>query len=270
MSNYSSPYLDSNPLTSSPVASSRNTATSGTLNYHHSSTNWNGISEDSSPATNSSSNSTNNNSNSNKTAVTPFQTYPKRDGITIDASLGKTDLMGLDMSGFRIKRLPIELFHFGFMMELRLANNFLTNLPSEIGLLRTLTSLDLSNNQLTSLPRELAKLTNLTELLVYNNQLTQLPSEFGYLYQCQTLGIEGNPIMEPILSILHSQGSSYIIPFLRDHMISKHWRLVQVIILITNLFIIFTSLQILIPRWKDFGTLWTSTLTWILATHSPC
>ena len=59
------------------------------------------------------------------------------------------------------------------------------------------------------------------ELLVYNNQLTLLPSELGYLYQCQTLGIEGNPIMEPILSILHSQGSSYIIPFLRDHMISK-------------------------------------------------
>lgn len=209
MSNYSSsPYLDLNSISSSPVTSNRPNYQSGG--------NWNGIIDD------SSSNSSNNSSSSSKnSAVTPFQTYPKRDGITIDASIGKTDLMGLDMSGFRIKKLPIELFHFGFMMELRLANNFLTTLPSEIGLLRTLTSLDLSNNQLTVLPRELSKLTNLTELLLYNNQLTLLPSELGYLYQCQTLGIEGNPIMEPILSILHSQGSSYVIPFLRDHMISK-------------------------------------------------
>ena len=213
MSNYSSPYLDMNSLSSSPGAAGRNAG--GGTSYHHSPNNWNGIIDDS-----ASTSSTGNSSTSSKTAVTPFQTYPKRDGITIDASLGKTDLMGLDMSCFRIKKLPIELFHFGFMTELRLANNFLTNLPAEIGLLRTLTSLDLSNNQLTSLPRDLSKLTNLTELLVYNNQLTQLPSELGYLYPCQTLGIEGNPIMEPILSILHSQGSSYVIPFLRDHMIS--------------------------------------------------
>lgn len=220
MSNYSSPYLDLNSLTSSPVASSRNPTTANSnsnSNYHQK---WGGIIEDSSSS--ASANSNTSSTGVKSATVTPFQTYPKRDGITIDASLGKTDLMGLDMSGFRIKRLPIELFHFGFMMELRLANNFLTNLPAEIGLLRTLTSLDLSNNQLSSLPRELSKLTNLTELLLYNNQLTQLPSEFGYLYQCQTLGIEGNPIMEPILSIMHSQGSSYIIPFLRDHMISKN------------------------------------------------
>lgn len=219
MSNYSSPYLDS--LSGSP--SQRTLFNSPNLWNTEDQTSTNHL------TTNTTSNSNNNNnvsptiSNSGKSSntVTPFQTYPKRDGITIDTSLGKTDLMGLDMSGFRIKKLPIELFQFGFLLELRLSNNFLSVIPPEIGLLKTLTSLDLSNNQISSLPRELSKLTCLTELLLYNNQLTLLPPELGYLYQCQTLGIEGNPIMEPILSILHSQGSSFIIPFLRDHMISK-------------------------------------------------
>lgn len=192
MSNYS-PYLDAGSLNSSPVSSQR-----------VSTANW-AAGEDA----------------SSKQQVAPVQTYPKRDGIVIDTSLGKSEMTGLDMSGFRIKRLPMELFNFGFLTELRLSGNFLSSIPPEICLLRTLTSLDLSNNQLSNLPRELSKLTNLTELLLYNNQLTVLPAEFGYLYQLQSFGLEGNPIMEPILSVLHSQGALMVIPFLRDHMISK-------------------------------------------------
>lgn len=211
MSNYS-PYLDINSLSGSPVATQRGTGT------YHSPTNtspsaaWNGLSDDlsNSPA-----------SNNSGSSVKPYQTFPKRDGINIDNTLSKSEITGLDMSGFRIKRLPLELFQFGFIMELRLSNNYLTSIPPEIGLLRTLTSLDLSNNQLTAVPRELSKLTNITELLLYNNQLTALPAELGYLYQCQNLGIEGNPIMEPILSVMLNQGTNTIIPFLRDHMISK-------------------------------------------------
>jgi Leucine-rich repeat (LRR) protein len=212
MSNYSSPYLDVNSLSGSPVGPMRNPPGYSTGG----STTWNGINEEASGSPNTSSKSS--------SKVVPYQTYPKRDGITIDTSLSKSDLVGLDMSGFRIKRLPIELFHFGFLQELRLANNLLTVLPPEIGLLGTLTSLDLSNNQLSAVPRELSKLTGLNELLLYNNQLTVLPAELGYLYQVQTFGLEGNPIMEPILSVMHSQGSAMVIPFLRDHMISKTQR----------------------------------------------
>lgn len=215
MSNYS-PYLDINSLSGSPVATQRGT---GTGAYHSPtnpspSTTWNGVIDESNNSPSS------NNSNSTKT-VTPYQTYTKRDGINIDSTINKSEMIGLDMSGFRIKKLPLELFQFNFIMELRLANNFLTSIPPEIGLLRTLTSLDLSNNQLTVIPRELSKLTNLTELLLYNNQLTLLPAELGYLYQCQSFGIEGNPIMEPILSVMMNQGTNLVIPFLRDHMISK-------------------------------------------------
>lgn len=210
MSNYS-PYLDLNSLSGSPVASNRGMG----IPYHSPSNssisaNWNSVMDESGTSPNSSSGK----------SVTPYQTYPKRDGINIDTTLSKSEVNGLDMSGFRIKRIPVELFNFGFIMELRLSNNFLTSIPAEISLLRTLSSLDLSNNQLTTIPRELSKLTNLTELLLYNNQLTLLPPELGYLYQCQTLGLEGNPIMEPILSVMLNQGTSTVIPFLRDHMIS--------------------------------------------------
>lgn len=152
-----------------------------------------------------------------------YQSYAKRDGIVIDNSLSETQMNGLDMSGFRIKKIPFDLFHFGFLSELRLANNLLTLVPVEMGLLRTLTCLDLSNNQLTSVPRELGKLTNLTHFYLFNNQITMLPSEFGYLYQIEDIGLEGNPIAEPLASIMHNQGSIMVIPFLRDHMISKKY-----------------------------------------------
>ena len=211
-SNYS-PYLETNSISSSPILN--RTGTGGNTANTYTGSPWTGTANEDSIGSNSPTSIT------SKSTVAPFQTYPKRDGITIDTSLNKSDLMGLDMSGFRIKRLPLELFRFGFLMELRLANNYLTTLPPEIGLLRTLASLDLSNNLLTVLPRELSKLTNLTELLVYNNQLTLLPAELGYLYQLQSFGLEGNPIMEPILSVMHSQGSLMVIPFLRDQMISK-------------------------------------------------
>jgi len=150
-----------------------------------------------------------------------YQAYAKRDGIIIDSSLSETQMNGLDMSGFRIKKIPFELFQFGFLSELRLANNLLTSVPVEMGLLRTLTCLDLSNNQLTSIPRELGKLTNLTHFYLFNNQIALLPSELGYLYQVEDFGLEGNPIGEPISSVMHGQGSIMVIPFLRDHMISK-------------------------------------------------
>lgn len=212
-----------NSISGSPVAPQR-VAPSGGVSYHSTtnSISWNGTIDESN-------NSPSSTGSSVGKPVTPYQTYPKRDGITIDTSLSKSDMNGLDMSGFRIKRLPLELFQFGFIMELRLANNFLTVIPPEISLLRTLTSLDLSNNQLTSIPRELSKLTNLTELLMYNNQLTMLPAELGYLHQCQNLGIEGNPIMEPILSVMLNQGANTIIPFLRDHMISTTYCGIQCI-----------------------------------------
>jgi len=132
----------------------------------------------------------------------------------------KSDLNGLDMSGFRTKNLPLGLFQFSFLSELRLANNFITRIPSQIGNLKNLQFLDLSNNQIGELPREFGWLTNLKELLLFNNHIQDLPAEMGFLFQLENLGLDGNPIInEAILTVLHSQGPMAIIPFLRDHMI---------------------------------------------------
>lgn len=135
----------------------------------------------------------------------------------------RTEMIGLDMSQTGIRTLSTGLFNFTFITELRLANNLLKVIPSSIGQLLNLVHLDLSNNQIEDLPKEIGWLTDLKDLFLYNNQLPDLPPEMGYLYQLENLGLDGNPITnEAILSVLHSQGPSQVIPFLRDHIICTH------------------------------------------------
>lgn len=134
----------------------------------------------------------------------------------------RTEMIGLDMSQTGIRSLSTGLFNFTFISELRLSNNLLKTIPSSIGQLVNLVHLDLSNNQIDELPKEIGWLTDLKDLFLYNNQLPDLPPEMGYLYQLENLGLDGNPITnEAILSVLHSQGPSHVIPFLRDHIICK-------------------------------------------------
>lgn len=140
----------------------------------------------------------------------------------IDPTIQKGELTGLDMSGVRIRRFPEELLRFCFIAELRLADNFITELPREIASMRTLMYLDLSNNQLQMLPGELGKLTCLREILLYNNLLTVVPPELGFLYLLEYLGLDGNPIMDPtIQQLVHAQNSPGIISYLRDHCLSN-------------------------------------------------
>lgn len=132
----------------------------------------------------------------------------------------KTDMVGLDMSTTGIRCLSLGVFNFGFITELRLANNLLKVIPPAVSHLSSLVHLDLSNNQIEELPREIGWLTDLKDLFLYNNQLRDLPAEMGYLFQMENLGLDGNPISnEAVLSVLHSQGPIGVIPFLRDHII---------------------------------------------------
>lgn len=158
----------------------------------------------------------------------------KRSGetATIDPH-NKTEMIGLDMSTSGIRTLSPGLFNFGFLTELRLANNLLKKIPAGISGLGSLVHLDLSNNQIVELPKEIGWLTDLKDLFLYNNQLQDLPPEMGYLFQLDNLGLDGNPISnEAILTVLHSQGPLAVIPFLRDHIICTcrapgacaHWR----------------------------------------------
>jgi Leucine-rich repeat (LRR) protein len=141
--------------------------------------------------------------------------------VQIDPSFEQSELLGLDLSNIKLRSLPVGLFSFDSLFELRLNGNMLSRIPPQIAQLKNLVVLDLSDNALVVVPREIGKLVNLQELLLYNNQLTSLPPEMGYLYQLENLGIDGNPLQEPLPTLSHAQGSTSIITYLREHVLSK-------------------------------------------------
>ncbi|ORX90110.1 hypothetical protein K493DRAFT_288487 [Basidiobolus meristosporus CBS 931.73] len=123
----------------------------------------------------------------------------------------------LDIGGMGLKNLSLELFSYQFLTTLYLNHNNLTFLTPEIRRLRSLTHLDISGNKLTSIPAELGFLINLKELFMFDNLLETLPPQLGTLYQLENLGLEGNPIKEPFMSILYKDGISELIAYLRDN-----------------------------------------------------
>lgn len=122
----------------------------------------------------------------------------------------------LDMGGMMINQLHPGAFAYKFLTALYLNHNNLTTLPPMISQLQRLTVLNLTGNKLTSLPVELGLVVSLKELLLYDNQLTFIPPEYGQLYQLEMLGLEGNPISEPIASMIIEKGTSVVIKYLRD------------------------------------------------------
>ncbi|KAJ3325959.1 Glucose-repressible alcohol dehydrogenase transcriptional effector [Boothiomyces sp. JEL0866] len=122
----------------------------------------------------------------------------------------------LDMGGMMINNLNSGLFAYKFLTALYLNHNNLTILPPEISKLSCLTHLNLTGNKLTVLPVELGLVVTLKELLLFDNQIQYIPQEFGQLYQLELLGLEGNPIGEPINSMINDVGTRDVIIYLRD------------------------------------------------------
>jgi CCR4-NOT transcription complex subunit 6 len=122
----------------------------------------------------------------------------------------------LDMGGMMINHINNGLFSYKFLTALYLNHNNLTSLPIAISQLEHLTVLNLTGNQLTSLPAELGLVVSLKELLLFDNQLTFIPPEFGQLYQLELLGLEGNPMSEPLGSMINEKGTPAVIKYLRD------------------------------------------------------
>ncbi|KXS21619.1 hypothetical protein M427DRAFT_51039 [Gonapodya prolifera JEL478] len=123
----------------------------------------------------------------------------------------------LDLGGMAIRNLSKELFRYTFLTVLYINHNSLASLPSQISQLRHLVQLDVSGNKLTTLPPELGLVVSLKELLAFDNQISTLPPEIGFLYQLENLGLEGNPIQEPLLSIMQKEGTSAVTSYLRDN-----------------------------------------------------
>lgn len=59
-------------------------------------------------------------------------------------------------------------------------------------------------------------LVQLKDLLLFDNGITVLPNELGTLYQVENLGLEGNPLQEPLKGMLQKEGSQAVIGYLRD------------------------------------------------------
>jgi CCR4-NOT transcription complex subunit 6 len=135
---------------------------------------------------------------------------------TLNGTQADGEWSTLDLGGMLIQNLSKELFRYNFLTTLYINHNQLSTIPSAISQLRALTKLDASGNRLTTLPPEIGLLSNLKELLLFDNQLSILPPELGTLYQLENLGLEGNPIQDPVLSIFQKEGTTGVIQHLRD------------------------------------------------------
>jgi CCR4-NOT transcription complex subunit 6 len=139
----------------------------------------------------------------------------------------------LDCSGVGINCFNREVWRFTFLTCIYLNNNRLTALPKEIGLLKGLTRLDVSSNQLTSIPPQLGMLTNLKEFLLFDNDIQTLPNELGTLYQLELLGLEGNPLADPLRGVFLKDGTQGLISYLLDTKdlgrgpIERDWKQIQ-------------------------------------------
>lgn len=122
----------------------------------------------------------------------------------------------LDLGGMMINNLHIGLFSYQFLTGLYLNHNYLTTIPSAISKLQNLTILNLTGNRLTVLPPDLGLVVSLKELLLFDNQLTFIPPEFGQLFQLELLGLDGNPMSEPINSMINEKGTQAVVQYLRD------------------------------------------------------
>ena len=129
----------------------------------------------------------------------------------------RQDWLALDFSGQGLRAMSNALFKYSFLDKLYINHNKLTKLPSAIGRLKLLTLLDASSNNLVGLPVEIGMLTNLRQLYLFDNQITNVPPEFGTLYQLETLGIEGNPLSEPLKQIMMKDGTKTLIVYLREN-----------------------------------------------------
>jgi CCR4-NOT transcription complex subunit 6 len=122
----------------------------------------------------------------------------------------------LDMGGQTLRLMTPILFSYDFLTRLYFNNNRLRELPTDIARLRSLRCLDLSLNELRSLPTQIGMLVNLRELLLFDNRLETLPLEVGQLFQCEMLGLEGNPLNEELKAIIVEHGTTELIKYLRE------------------------------------------------------
>src|SRR5207302_1275684 len=119
----------------------------------------------------------------------------------------------------QLDTLPAEIGRLTCLQNLDLTGNQLSDLPAEIGRLTSLQNLDLRGNQLSALPAEIGRLTNPQNLDLRGNQLSALPGDLGYLRETLALGLDANPLQEPLPELIRRSNAelfSYLRSLKRD------------------------------------------------------
>jgi CCR4-NOT transcription complex subunit 6 len=130
--------------------------------------------------------------------------------------LNNSDWTAIDLGGMMITNLSPPIFQYNFLTCLYLNHNNLRSLSPEIAKLTNLQILNLTGNKFTILPIELGLVVSLKELLLFDNQISYLPPELGHLYRLEIIGLEGNPMTDPIATMIQKDGTRAVITYLRD------------------------------------------------------
>ena len=77
--------------------------------------------------------------------------------------------------------------------------------------------IDLSHNKLRALPDSMGSMRSLKEVLLFHNHLTALPYALGKLHAVHTLGLDGNPLVEPLASFYRDGGTREVLQHLLDN-----------------------------------------------------
>jgi Leucine-rich repeat (LRR) protein len=91
-------------------------------------------------------------------------------------------------------RLPVAITCLYNLLELRMANNKITEITDEIRNVRQLTVLGLDRNSLVALPDAVTELLNLQTLLLRSNQLTALPADLPNMISLKLLHVSSNKL----------------------------------------------------------------------------
>ena len=103
-------------------------------------------------------------------------------------------LDALDWTGSRLESFDRHLFAISFLKELRLGQNFITEIPEMITQLVYLEVLDLCHNKITVVPPFINKILALRVLNLENNQIASLPQEIAGLVHLEQLNMGHNLI----------------------------------------------------------------------------
>ncbi len=104
------------------------------------------------------------------------------------------DVIFLDLSKQKLKKIPEKVFQLPNLEYLILRKNKLTEIPSDISKLTKLKHIDMSKNKVEILPAALCKCLELKTIILNQNIINEISPEIGNLTNLSLLDLWGNEI----------------------------------------------------------------------------